>query len=534
MQPPAPGVSLPSAPPSPSPTPPPPTAYRPGRNRPGPLQPRPPRRHYLAVRAGADRRVLVAALAGGIGCDLASHGRLSSIALTGLIVVVASAVLCSRRARGRTGRLLIGASPLLALLLTFRSSLWVTVPVILAVVGLIAAGTSLSGDNGGPATTFPALGARLLVLAGHLVLAPGMFRPWGQPPAGEAIRERAGAVTRGALLAVPVLVVVGGLLAAADPIFRSWFDVSLVVQHLVLVLLGAWLTLGLIRAASAEEPAPALPAAPALGPVEATVVLGGLCVLYAAFVAAQFVALSGAGHRILVTHGLTFAQYARGGFFQLLACAAITLIVLLGVRALTSPALTGLAVLSGLTVALTIGVVVVAIVRLQLYGAQYGLTMLRLACLVAAAWIGVVFVLLGATLARRGLPRRYFPAAVIASALIFVAAWGAANPAAFVARTDLRRAEHGRSLDVGQAVRLGPDAVPALLAGLPGLGPVQATALRLAICARPPAPAGGLSFNVSRLLASRALASACQIRPDQAGAARRSPAMSSPTSRRAS
>jgi hypothetical protein len=254
----------------------------------------------------------------------------------------------------------------------------------------------------------------------------------------------------------------------------------------------------------------ALPSAPALGPVEATVVLGGLCVLYAAFVAAQFVALSGAGHRILVTHGLTYAQYARGGFFQLLGCAAITLIVLLGVRALTSPTLTGLAVASGLTVALTVGVVVVAIVRLQLYEAQYGLTMLRLACLVAAAWIGVVFVLLGATLTRRGLPRRYFPAAVIVSALIFVAAWGAVNPAAFVARTNLRRAEHGRPLDLGQAAALGPDAVLVLLAGVPGLGPAQATTLRHAICTRPVAPDAGLSFNVSRLLDRRALAAECR------------------------
>ncbi|MGH3408611.1 MAG: DUF4153 domain-containing protein, partial [Streptosporangiaceae bacterium] len=329
-------------------------------------------------------------------------------------------------------------------------------------------------------------------------------------PAGEAIRERAGAVGRGALLGAPVLLVVGWLLAAADPIFRSWFDVPLIVQHLLLVLVGAWVTLGLIRAASAEEPAPALPAGPAMGAVEATVVLGGLCALYAAFVAAQFVALSGAGHRILVTRGLTYAQYARGGFFQLLACAAITLIVLLGVRALAGPARAGLAAASGLTVALTVGVVVMAILRLRLYEAQYGLTMLRLACLVTAAWIGIVFLLLGTTLPRRGLPRRYFPAAVIASALVFVAAWGAANPAAIVARTDLHRAEHGRPLDVGQAARLGPDAVPALLAGLRHLGPARAAELGSAICAQPMGSHTGLAFNVSRLLASRALAGRCR------------------------
>jgi Domain of unknown function (DUF4173) len=487
MQSPPPGASLPSAAqPAPAPV---------------PARPRPPRRRYLAIRAGADRRVLTGALAGGVVFDLASHSGQATICLTGLVLVVAAAVLWSRRASGRTGRLLIGAAAALALLFTLRSSPWVTVPVLVAVVGLLVLGVSLGGDNGGPSATFPALAARIAIVAGHLVLAPGMFRPWGDPKAGEALRDRATALARGVLLGVPVLVVVGGLLAAADPIFRSWFDVPAVVQHLVLVLLGAWVTLGLIRAASAEEPAPALPPAPALGPVEAIVVLGGLSALYAAFVAAQFVALSGAGHRILVTQGLTYAQYARSGFFELLACAAITLLVLLGVRALARPARAGLAVAAGLTVVLSIGVVVVAIVRLQLYEAQYGLTMLRLASLVAAVWIGVVFVLLGATLPGRGLPRRYFPAGLIASALVFVAAWGAANPAAIVARTDLGRAEHGRPLDVGQAARLGPDAVPTLLAGLPGLGRDRAARLRQAVCARPPASHTGLAFNVSRLLA---------------------------------
>jgi hypothetical protein len=462
------------------------------------------------VRAGADRRVLAGALAGGVAFDLAAHGVPSSISLTGLIIVLAGALQCSRRARGRTGRLLIGAGPLLALLLTVRSTPWVTVPVLLAVTGLLLLGASLASDNGGLATTFPALGARLLIVVGHLTLVPGLFQPWGQPPAGEAIRDRAGAVARGLMLGIPVLFVVGALLAAADPIFRTWFNVSVIVQHIVLLLLGAWLTLGLIRAASAEEPSPARPAAPALGPVEATVVLGGLCALYAAFVAAQFVALSGAGHRILVTHGLTYAQYARSGFFQLLACAAITLLVLLGVRALTSPARAGLAAMSGLTVALTLGVVAVAIIRLQLYEAQYGLTMLRLACLVAAVWIGLVFVLFGATLPRAGLPRRYFPAAMLASALVFVAAWGAASPAAFVAQANLRRAEHGRPLDIAQAVRLGPDAVPTLLAGLPDLGPANSARLRRALCAVPPGRRSGLSFNVSRLTASHALTQACR------------------------
>jgi hypothetical protein len=51
--------------------------------------------------------------------------------------------------------------------------------------------------------------------------------------------------------------------------------------------------------------------------------------------------------------------------------------------------------------------------------------------------------------------------------------------------------------------------VPALLAGLRHLGPAQAADLGRAICARPPGSHAGLAFNVSRLLASRALARRC-------------------------
>jgi Domain of unknown function (DUF4173) len=248
---------------------------------------------------------------------------------------------------------------------------------------------------------------------------------------------------------------------------------------------------------------------PSLGTVEAAFVLGGLCALYATFVGAQVVALAGGRRHVLVTHGLTYAQYARSGFFQLLACAAITLLVLLSVRACANAAHPALIGLSGLTVALTIGVVIVAIRRLQLYEAEFGLTMLRLACLVVAAWIGVVFVLLGSTVPRRGLPRRRFPAAVILSGLIFVGIWSTSNPASIVAQTNLRRAEHGQRFDVNQAASLGPDAVPALVAGLGYLDASQAIELRHAICARSPERNAGTAFNMSRARASEALARAC-------------------------
>jgi hypothetical protein len=463
-----------------------------------------------------DHRLIIGAIAGGAFFDIAARNGLATVAATAWVSVTAAALIMGGRVRGRTSLLFISAAPVLGLLLTLRSSPWVLAPVILAVALVLFLGVSLGADGGALSTTFPALGTRLALAVGHLVLAPAMFRSQGGPAPGEATGKRAVAlaVARGGLLAIPVMITIGLLLAVADPIFRSWFDLNAAIRHLTLVLTGAWAVAGLSRAASAREPAPRLPSSPPLGTVEAALVLGGLCALYAAFVAAQFVALAGGGRHVLVTQGLTYAQYARSGFFQLLACAAITLLILLGVRACAGPDHPVLTALSGLTTALTMGVVIVAIRRLQLYEAAFGLTMLRLACLAAAVWIGIVFVLLGATFCRRGLPRRRFPAAVVVSGLVAVGIWGASNPASIVAQANLRRAGHGHSFDVGQAASLGPDAVPALVAGLRYLGAAEAIGLRRAICAQPAGKDAGAAFNLSRAGANEALTHACgPLRP---------------------
>jgi hypothetical protein len=467
------------------------------------------RRSYLRVRARADRRLLGGAVAGGVVFDIAVRSGLATVAGTAWVCVAAAALLLGGRVRGRAGRLFICAAPVLGLILSLRSSPWVIAPATFAVALLLFLGVSLGADGGGLSATFPALGTRIATAAGHLALAPWMLRSPAGAASGTAARRQVAAVARGALLGVPIMLIVGVLLALADPIFRSWFHLSAVLGHLILALIGAWLVVGLARAASAEQPSLALPAAPSLGTVEAGLVLGGLCALYAAFVGAQFVALSGAGHRILVTQGLTYAQYARSGFFELLACAAITLLVLLSVRACARSDRLELTIAYWLTVALTIGIVIVAIRRLQLYEAEFGLTMLRLACLVVAVWIGIVFVLLGLTIPRRGLPRRYFPAAVVISGLLFVGIWSTSNPASIVARTDLHRAAHGQSFDIRQAASLGPDAVPALLTRLSYLGRFQAAELRHAICGGSAGKAAGPAFNVSTARARQALSRAC-------------------------
>src|SRR3954451_13472185 len=56
--------------------------------------------------------------------------------------------------------------------------------------------------------------------------------------------------------------------------------------------------------------------------------LGVLDVLFVAFVAVQATVLFGGHRHVLETEGLTYAEYARQGFWQLLWVSALTLLVL--------------------------------------------------------------------------------------------------------------------------------------------------------------------------------------------------------------
>src|SRR5207237_8333932 len=86
----------------------------------------------------------------------------------------------------------------------------------------------------------------------------------------------------------------------------------------------------LVPATTPSEPfAPVRPRA-SLGIVETCVVLGALDALFAAFVAVQFRSAFGGAAFVERTTGLTYAAYARRGFFELVVVAALALPLLVG------------------------------------------------------------------------------------------------------------------------------------------------------------------------------------------------------------
>ncbi|MEA2973304.1 MAG: hypothetical protein QOG82_1762 [Actinomycetota bacterium] len=474
----------------------------------------------LAVRRPADGATLAAVAVAAVLTDVALRSGPDGLAGAALVAVVGGGLLLSGRVTNPQARALAGVAVLFGGFLAARTSPWLLPLDVMAIGGLLVLAASFASGGSVLDLTIPAAVTRACIAVAHGLAAPA-FLLAGR--GGRVTSRRTAATARGLVLAVPILVVLGVLLASADAVFAGFFNgwnLLTPIQHGVLLVIGAWGMAGLLRLASAA-PAPSLGSITyRLGRTEATIVLGSVVALFAAFAAAQVVAASEGGRHVLETAGLTYAEYARTGFFQLLAVTAITLAVLLGLRAATDLSDPSdrrrFMILAEAAVSLTLVIVVVAIARLGLYEDAFGLTMLRLYSKVFAVWIGVVFVLLAIDLAGRGRRRAWLPSTAVAIGLVFLYALNLANPEATVVRHNVAFAERSGRFDPDYLGELSDDAVPALVDALPRLDPTAREVVLAQLCtmgSAGQAPRGWWSFNGARDAAVEARKSVCVGRP---------------------
>ncbi|MEE6309880.1 DUF4173 domain-containing protein [Plantactinospora veratri] len=192
--------------------------------------------------------------------------------------------------------------------------------------------------------------------------------------------------------------------------------------------------------------------------------IGMLVVLFAGFVAVQVTTLFGGSDHVLRTAGLSYAEYARRGFWQLLAVSLLTLLVI-GAAARWAPresradrALVRI-LLGGLTL-LSLVVVASALFRMDVYADAYGATRLRLLVAVCEAWLGLLFVLVAAAGVR--LAARWLPGVAVGTAVLALLALAVANPDRLIAEHNVDRYERTGRIDVRYLSGLSADAVPAL------------------------------------------------------------------------
>jgi hypothetical protein len=334
-------------------------------------------------------------------------------------------------------------------------------------------------------------------------------------------KGRALAVSRGVLLAAPLLVLFGALFVAADAIFERLvidvfgFDLTDVFTHLFLICLFAWITAGLLwaglMARVPENPVIPRPSAISLGIVEVGVILGLLDLLFLTFVVIQVRYLFGGAAHVSVTSGLTYAEYARHGFFELATVTALALPVLLLahwlLRAENRAHEVLFRVLAGTMVALLFVVVASALQRMYLYQSKFGLTELRLYTTVFMLWISTVLVWFVLTVIRSRRDRFAFGALATGFAAIF--AINAMNPDALIASTNIERMQEGKRFDAYYLSTLSADAVPELVEIFPEAGGMPArqgySLERSVLYEWSPRPTGWRTWNLGRFRAYRAV-----------------------------
>jgi hypothetical protein len=320
-----------------------------------------------------------------------------------------------------------------------------------------------------------------IVSAAHAMggVAPLVFldKPFdGAKQVGGA--SRMSAVGRGIALSLPFLFVFGALFSAADPVFGKIvsrivdFDIAETMSHIFLTGFFAWISAGYLRGALlARRPHGIVNKLPSftLGTIEVGVTLGAINALFLSFVALQISYLFGGAEHVANTVGVTYAEYARHGFFELVFVALLALPLLLLSREVLprgeARADRMYRAMAGMLLVLLGVVLVSAGQRMRLYQSIYGLTEDRVIATAFMIWLAVVFAWFAMTVLR-GRPARFAFGAVV-SGWVILGALNVANPSALIMRTNLARLAQGKEMDVRYALVLGADAVPALVRSVP-------------------------------------------------------------------
>jgi hypothetical protein len=287
---------------------------------------------------------------------------------------------------------------------------------------------------------------------------------------------RAAAFGRGLAIAVLPIVAFTALFASADVFFRDLLrNIAVIfpdeaVSHVLLTVLFAWLAASYLWGAllAEREPVPEVPRPPLRFEfIETGVVFGLINALFLVFVAVQLRYLFGGSDRVESSSTLTYAEYARRGFFELVVVGALVVVFILLTHWLLArgrPALHRFyAALAGLLVLLVFVVMASAVERMRLYQETFGLTELRLYTTAFMMWIGVVLVWLVLTVLRGQRDRFAFGAVTAGIGVVVVL--NVLNPDALIVQRNaaMTGGDGERPFDSDYVLALSADSVPALI-----------------------------------------------------------------------
>lgn len=323
-----------------------------------------------------------------------------------------------------------------------------------------------------------------------------------------------GAALAGFAVIIPVLLILGSLLSQADPLFERALrsipilNLDQLAEHVATIAIASWLVAGFLRWAFVAAPvrAPAVPASgriafPAIGAA-----IGAVAVLFLAFVAVEARYLFAGDSLVRSLTGLSYADYARRGFFELTWVTVLSLpLLLLADWLLDKSDARGVRAFRFIAAAVVVLLAVIlgsAFFRMHLYVSAYGQTQLRFNVTVFMIWLAAAL-LWFATTVLRGRRERFATGAYI-MALIAAAGLNLINPDAMIARTNLARAGDPH-FDAAYLTTLSADALPVIESALPSLPAATRCEISRGLAKRWALRRSESDWNLSRVSAGAAL-----------------------------
>ncbi|MBS1957498.1 MAG: DUF4173 domain-containing protein [Cyanobacteria bacterium SZAS-4] len=453
--------------------------------------------------------VLIGALMVGLTSDLLFHDSIVhstpnglSVLLWSITVSLVVTVITAAKKHGVERKCLWWLVPvnLSAFAYMWRdSAILHNIDVYLMFFSLVMLSFSLKGNVAQASGIFDYALASLTTGIDALMEAMALIKvdlPWRQVVPHQ-VRGKVPALLRGFAFAVPLLLLFCGLFISADAAFASLlnkglnFNFSDISVHTAILLGFTWCTAGYLRPmfvadransnafmkfgeqSESSEQQSGIPngtegeietAIPKVmlgfGRFELNVVLALLNLLFLSFVMVQFRYFFGGSNVVETTAGLSYAEYARKGFFELATVSALVLPMLL-VGDWLLPRHRDkfdkiFPVQSGIQIALLFVIMLSAFQRMNLYQQEYGLTELRFYVSAFIGCMALLYVIFAATVLTGKRSKFAFAASI--AALASVAALQFANPDRIIVAANIDNAVKGKAFDADYALSLSNDA----------------------------------------------------------------------------
>ncbi|GAA1576076.1 hypothetical protein GCM10009827_117420 [Dactylosporangium maewongense] len=469
----------PFAPPSGAPFPPHPAVppFQPYQTVPrvmGPPRPLPP--GFLEARwpgpePASGWRVPVAVLAGGLVAAIVLPGMRVGIGwfLGGfaLVAAVIAGIWPAAAALPKADRAMravwAGSAVVLLSVLAFRNAWWLVTFCVLGALGCAA--LAIVGGQRVRSILFSLVAAPFAALRGIPWVAKHLSATGDRHGKPRHTQRVAWSV----IITVLFVLVFGALLSSADAAFSQVLsDVvpTVSVGRVFLFILCALIAVAAVYTVAAPPDLSTIdkPGTARLRRLEWGLPIGALVLLYSGFVVVQATVLFGGQHHVLQTAGLSYAEYARSGFWQLATVTVLTIAVLGGVTRWASREdrvdRILLRTLLGLLSSLSIVIVVSALSRMYTYQKVYSFTGERIFVMAFELLLGTVFIMIMAAGIRwRG---TWIPSATVGLAVIMLLTLAVLNPEDYAARRNIARYQETDKIDAWYLRALSSDATPAL------------------------------------------------------------------------